>query len=225
MKKLLARLADPHGDALLKEREMSALRKKLLMSVAAIAICAVGHLPSASAQISGVGGDASTRFFLRGTDSRICLYKINVSLGPPVSHCYGPYPGWLPIALTTRADRNTVVLWRNTDERISLWLVDPNLNWFYSKIYPNPGWIAEGLSADTDGGSWTRLIWRDTEGRISVYVMDPNLNFGPFGTYGPYPGLEPDSAQASAKSSVSAAADRKAAAAMETDVASAPVPK
>jgi hypothetical protein len=157
---------------------MSALRKKLLMAVAAIAICTLGHPPDASAQTSGIGGDGNTRFVWRGTDSSICLWKLNPGLGFLNSHCYGPFDGWLPIAVTTTNDNNTVVLWRFTDGTVSLWLVDSNLNFLFSKVYgPFPGWIAEGLSADTDGFSFSRLIWRETQGSVSVWCLDPSLTF------------------------------------------------
>jgi hypothetical protein len=191
---------------------MNAL-KKFLAAVAAITMWATIQPGTLSAQTSGIGGDANTRLLWRGTDSRISLWKLDPSLNRVTDHVYGPYDTWLPIALTTRKDNNTVVLWRNTT--ISLWMVDTNLNFVTSKEYgPYAGWIGDSLSADTDGASYIRVIWRETDGRVSVWCVDPNLNFCGSQAYGPYFGYDPGTAAAARKPAASGPADTKAAAAM-----------
>jgi hypothetical protein len=177
-----------------------------------------------SAQNSGVAGDGTFRLMWRGTNSLVSLWSLDSSnnINVVTSHEYGPFYGWLPIALTTANNGNSYILWRNTNGSISLWLVDANLNFVGSHIYgPFDGWTAESLSVDTANTNRFRVLWRDTEGRISIWIVDPSLNmissriYGPFFGFDPTPGaVVPKSAQRS-QSGGNQEADRNAAAAMK----------
>jgi hypothetical protein len=190
--------------------------KKLLAVVAAITMWATIQPGTASAQSSGIGGDGVTRILWTGTDGRISLWK----LGGP-SAAYGPYDGWIPVAITTRNDNKTVVLWRRTDGLMTVWLVDTNLN-YISQVYFGPyyGWVPESLSVDTNGNDWIRVIWKETQGSVSVWFLDGNLVYQGSNVYGPYFGWNPAVAGNAAASSP---ANTKAAAGM-TATPSSPKP-
>jgi hypothetical protein len=167
-------------------------RKKLLAIAAAVTMWASIHPGTASAQNSGIGGDGYTRLLWRNTDYHISLWKIAPNWAGAGAHEYGPYPGYIPVALTTDKFNYSYVLWRYTDGSISLWLVDPNLNFVTSHVYgPYPGYIAKGLSADAGGSANIRVIWRHTTGSVSVWNVDGNLNLVSSGAYGPYGGWDP----------------------------------
>ena len=165
-------------------------RNRLLAIAAAFTIWATIQPGTVSAQNSGVGGDGFTRLLWRGTDYRISLWKLDGNLNLVLLREYGPYTGWIPIAITTAANNNTYVLWRNTDGAISLWLVDANLNFVNSHLYgPFPGWIAKGLSTGGNSPNF-RVIWRFTNGLASVWNVDGNLNFVTGPLYGPFFGWD-----------------------------------
>jgi hypothetical protein len=202
--------------------------KKLLAITAAITMWAVIQPGTLAAQTSGIGGDGWTRLMWRGTDSSISLWKVDPNLKNPMSHQYGPYDGWVPIAITTANNSYTYVLWRHTNGTAQLWLVDPKLNFITNKLYgPFTGWIAESLSANTTSGDNTfRLIWRETNGSAGVWALDSGLTGFKFQTLGPVPGFNPGSAAAALNPSASGPADAKAAAAMGTNSSpTIPVPK
>jgi hypothetical protein len=170
---------------------MSTLRKKLLV-VATVAIVWTAIQPgTASAQTSGIGNDGFTRVLWRATDGSISLWKLDASLNLATAHAYGPYAGWVPIAMTVAENDNTYVLWRYTDGSISLWEVDSNLNIVTSHVYgPYTGWIAQGLSSGGPG-SQLRVIWKYTNGMISVWRLDASLTLLGSRAYGPYFGYDP----------------------------------
>jgi hypothetical protein len=142
------------------------IRTNALAIVAASTMWSVFQPGTASAQSSGIGGDASTRLLWTATDSSISLWKLDSVLNQLGGHTYGPYDGWTPVAITTTNNNNTCVLWKYTDGRISLWTVNPNLNYLSSTVYgPYTGWAAQSLSPDTNGNDWIRVIWRETKGR------------------------------------------------------------
>jgi hypothetical protein len=174
-------------------RDTMSARKSMLAIAAAVAMWATIQPATVLAQNSGLGGDGATRLMWRGTDYSISLWKLDANLNLVTSHVYGPYPGYIPIAITTDSFSYTYVLWRYTDGSISLWLVDPNLNFVNSHIYgPYTGYIAKGLSVDTSGSkSNFRVIWRYTNGSVSVWNVDGNLNFVASHVYGPYFGWDP----------------------------------
>jgi hypothetical protein len=171
--------------------------KKLLAIATTATICTTIHLGAVFAQTSGIGGDGITRVLWRGTDSSISLWAVDSNLNFITSHLYGPYAGWLPIAMTTDYGGYTYVLWRNTDSTITLWLVDPNLNFVTSKVYgPYAGWLAQGLSVSTSNGSQNfRVTWRHSNGALSVWNVDGNLNLVNSQLYGPFFGFDPGSAK------------------------------
>lgn len=166
--------------------------KKLLAVATAVTMWATIQPGPVSAQSSGIGGDGFTRLLWRGTDYHISLWKLDANLNGAGFHEYGPYVGWIPVALTTDSFNYSYVLWRNTDGSISLWLVDPNLNYVNSHVYgPYPGWIAKGLSVDTGGSPNIRVIWRYTNGTVGVWNVDGSLNYVSSKNYGPYFGFDP----------------------------------
>lgn len=168
-------------------------RKKLLAAAAAVTMWATVQPVTVSAQNSGTGGDGYTRLLWRATDYSISLWTLDQNLTFVNYHEYGPFAGWIPVALTTDTSSYSYVLWRNTDGRMSLWLVDSNLNYVNDHIYgPYPGWTVKGLSADTSGRSNNfRVIWRYTDGSVMVWNVDGNLNFVTAQAYGPYFGYDP----------------------------------
>ncbi len=193
--------------------------KKLLALVAATTMWATiqpGTLSAqpvswSPAQTSGIGGDAITRVLWKGTDGRIALWKLNPNITYNSSVGFGPYDGWIPIAITTAADNNTYVLWQRWDGLVTIWLVNANLQYVTQKTYgPYAGWFAESLSADTNGNSFCRILWRHTQGSISVWSLNQNLDYVTSQVYGPYFGYSPS------KESVSDPANTKVAAAMDT---------
>jgi hypothetical protein len=200
---------------------MISVMRKTAVYVVVMAVMVWGNILPLSAQNSGVGGDSVTRLLWIGTDSRISLWKLDVFLNVISSHEYGPYAGWLPIAITVAMNNETYVLWRNTDGSISLWVLDPNLNFLQSKNYgPFPGWLAESLSPDTSGPSDLRLIWRNTNGSVGVWYLAPSGDVVRTANYGPFFGYAPGNAgdySASSATAAEAAANAKAAAAMATD--------
>lgn len=178
---------------------MSTLRSKLFVLAAVIIVWTAIQPGILSAQNSGAGSDANTRLLWRATDSSISVWKLNTSLGFVTSRVYGPYDGWLPIAITTGANNNTYVLWRHTTGLVSLWVLNTNLDFVSSVLYgPYNGWIAETLSIDTNGNSFPRLIWRNTNGAVSIWLLNPSLGFVTSALYGPYFGYDPGSASAAA---------------------------
>ena len=168
------------------------VRKKLLAVAAAVTMWATIQPGAVFAQTSGIGGDGNTRLLWRGTDSSISLWELNSSLGLITSHAYGPYTYWTPIAITTANNNHTYVLWRYTDNSISLWDVDPNLNYVTSHVYgPYAGYVAKGLSVETNGTNTLRVIWRYYDGSVAVWSVDSNLNYLGSQGYGPYFGWDP----------------------------------
>ena len=200
---------------------MNRLSKKLLFMAAATTMWVAAFQPGiVSAQTSGIGGDGYTRLLWRATNGSISLWKLNPFLASPVSHVYGPYATWEPVAITTAQNSWTYVLWRNTNNSISLWAVDPNLIYRFSKQYgPYPGWIAETLSADTsgNGSSNLRLIWKNVNGQVSIWSLDSSVNLGRNAVYGPYFGYNPGPTNGAAvTASTPGATDPEAATAMKS---------
>jgi hypothetical protein len=165
-------------------------RNKLTATVAAVAMWASFQPGTASAQNSSVGSDGITRLMWRNTDYHISLWNLDGNLNFMIFHEYGPFPGWIPIAITTAPNNNTYVLWRNTDGRISIWLVDANLNQLgFHEYGPFAGWIAKGLGGG--GTNDCRIIWRNTDGRVSVWDVNQSLNVVQFREQGPFVGWDP----------------------------------
>jgi len=174
--------------------------KKLLI-MAAVATMWTAIAPGVlSAQTSGVGCDGYTRFMWRGTDSRISLWRVDGNLNNSFGIQYGPYDGWVPVALTVLCNNYTYVMWKYTDGSISLWKVDPNLNYVTSRVYgPYAGWIPESLSPDQAYPGYFRVLWRETQGAISIWGVDSNLALQFSRIYGPYFGFDPSIGAASTR--------------------------
>jgi hypothetical protein len=197
---------------------MKVLGKKLFFMAAATAMWVAAIQPGVlSAQTSGVGGDGFTRLLWRGTDGSISLWKLDGNLNEVAFHVYGSSPDYDPIAITAAANSYTYVLWRNTDNSISLWGVDPALNFAFYKAYgPYPGFIAETLSADTNGNSTLRLVWRNTNGQADVWFLDAALNYIRSKVYVNSFGYNPGPASGAAVTAATpGTADPQAAAAMK----------
>ena len=66
-------------------------------------------------------------------------------------------------------------MWRGTDGSISLWKLDPVLNFVGSHNYgPYAGWSPVAL---TMLGNNTYVLWSATDGTANIWVLDANLNF------------------------------------------------
>src|SRR5260370_3307481 len=109
------------------EHDMST-PKKLLAIATTATICTTIHLGAVFAQTSGIGGDGITRVLWRGTDSSISLWAVDSNLNFITSHLYGPYAGWLPIAMTTDYGGFTYFLLGKKKKTIPLLLV---VSYFY----------------------------------------------------------------------------------------------
>ncbi|MGB6175968.1 MAG: hypothetical protein WBF43_06455 [Methylocella sp.] len=92
-------------------------------------------------------------------------------------------------------DANTRLLWRGTDNRISLWKLDHSLNYVTSTVYgPYDTWLPIALTTNADNN--TVVLWRNTNGSISLWKVDPNLNYVTSVLYGPYAGWTADALSA-----------------------------
>lgn len=210
---------------------LSFLRKRLLLIAASAMTACVAMHPS-FAQTTGVGSDAYTRVMLKGWASSILLLRVDKNLNQsallqPVG--YGPYDGWIPIAMTVAANNYSYVLWRRTGGQITLWKLDGGFNLISHAEYgPYYAWLAESLGIDTDGASYLRLIWRNVDGNVDIWCVDPNLNYCGDKQQGSYQGYPQEagtvsSAETPAESPAARTSQTTAAAAMITD-APAPVP-
>lgn len=167
------------------------LRKTFFVIAAVITLGGAIQPSNMFAQTSGVGSDGYTRFMWWGNNSAISIWRLDPRLGGPVSHAYGPYDGWTPMALTVGSNNYTYVLWKNANGTISIWSVDPNLNYVASQAWgPYAGWIPVSISISQDGANTLRVIWRGTQGEASVWALDANLNLLTYVAYGPYPGWD-----------------------------------
>jgi WD40 repeat protein len=170
---------------------MNALRKKLLV-VTAVTFVSMAVQPGIlSAQTSGLGTDGFTRVLWKATDGSISLWKFDASLnsvGSPKN--YGPFGGFVPVAMTTAPSNETYVLWKSTDGSISIWRLNADLDFLTSRAYgPFTGWIAQGLS--TGPGNRLRLIWRYTTGILSIWDLDAGMTLANARMYGPFFGYDP----------------------------------
>ena len=89
---------------------------------------------------------------------------------------YGSFPGWTAATLSTGADNNTRLLWRNQDGRVDVWNVDTGrgidaANVISSTHYGSfAGWTATGMAVGSD--NHTRLLWTNQDGRANVWNVD-----------------------------------------------------
>jgi len=190
----LPKAKQPNGVPLQDDYEREAktmttrLRKTLFVMAAVIILGGAIQPNILFAQTSGVGSDGYTRFMWTGNNFAISIWRLDPSLGGPVSRVYGPYDGWMPRALTVGSNNYTYVLWRNDNGSMSIWSVDPNLNYVTSHAYgPYAGWIPDSISVSQDGANTLRVIWRGTQGEASVWALDTNLKLLTVAAYGPFP--------------------------------------
>lgn len=172
------------------------LRKTLFVMAAVITLGSIIQPSILFAQTSGVGSDGYTRFMWWGNNTAISIWRLDPSLGGPVSRAYGPYDGWVPMALTVGSNNYTYVLWESANGplltgQISIWSLDPNLNYVTSHVYgPYTGWNPVSISVSQDGANTLRVIWSGSQGQVSVWALDANLNLLTYAGYGPYPGWD-----------------------------------
>ena len=89
-------------------------------------------------------------------------------------------------------DGNTRLLWKGTNQSISLWELDSNLNYIGSHVYgPYPGFLPQSITTACNNNTY--VLWLRTDGLVSIWQVDANLNFVTQQSYGPYPGWIPDS--------------------------------
>src|ERR1700730_15124418 len=85
-------------------------------------------------------------------------------------------------------DGYTRNFWYGTDCRISVWKLDPNLNFVTSHDYgPYTGWCPIALTVAHDNNTY--VLWRYYDNSISLWLLDPNLNYLNSHVYGPYAGF------------------------------------
>ncbi|APV50800.1 hypothetical protein BWI17_14555 [Betaproteobacteria bacterium GR16-43] len=69
-------------------------------------------------------------------------------------------------------NRNADLLWRNTDGRQAIWLMDGITSTSMAEIIgAGTGWMVTNV-ADFDGNGKTDLVWEHTDGRIAIYLMN-----------------------------------------------------
>jgi hypothetical protein len=91
---------------------------------------------------------------------------------------------------TVGADGYTRAMWRGTDGSISLWKLDPVLNYVGSHPYgPYPGYSPVAL---TMLGNNAYVLWRYTDGTATIWLVDTNLNLVGSVNFGPERGWEPE---------------------------------
>jgi hypothetical protein len=88
-------------------------------------------------------------------------------------------------------DGHTRVLWRGTDSRISLWILDGLLppgqgHSIFKEWEKIDGWLPIAVTA---ADTITYLLWRNTDGTASIWKLDSALNLVKSQTYGPFPGF------------------------------------
>jgi hypothetical protein len=129
--------------------------------------------------------------------------------------------------MTVLCNNYTYVLWKNTNGSISLWKVDPNLNYVSSNVFgPFEGWIPESLSPDQANPGSIRVLWRETMGLISIWVVDSNVNLALNKVYGPFFGFDPHADAVGGRVvGGSSTASGQAAEAMKVNVGSTPMPQ
>ncbi len=163
--------------------------RKLLLIVAVAALSAVTQSNMSAGQVLAVGNDGKTRVLWHGTDGRISLWVVNSALAIESFREFGPFVGYLPVAITVGTDLRTRVLWRGTDGRISFWILDTALNLASFKEFgPFFGYLPETFDIGNDGN--TRVLWKRTDGLISLWVVDGALNVISFKEFGPFFGYE-----------------------------------
>jgi len=168
----------------------SILRRLSILAVAS-AIWIASMQPGISvAQTSGVGWDGYTRLLWRASDQHAALWTLDSNLNFVSGIGYGPYFGWVPVALTTGNKNYSYVLWRTTTGNAAIWLLDPYLNYVTGLTTgDNPGWTPETLSTGT-GYSNLRLTWRRYDAALTIMAFDQNLNYQGAAFYGPYFGYD-----------------------------------
>ena len=88
-------------------------------------------------------------------------------------------------------DGYTRWIWYGTDGSVSLWLLNPSLNYVGSHVYgPYAGWTPISIEVSSSTNVAYQL-WRYTDGTASIWILDANLNFIKSSTFGPVSGWIP----------------------------------
>ena len=88
-------------------------------------------------------------------------------------------------------DGYTRWMWFGTDGSVSLWLLNPSLNYVGSHVYgPYAGWTPISIEVSSSTNVAYQL-WRYTDGTASIWILDANLNFIKSSTFGPVSGWIP----------------------------------
>ena len=137
---------------------------------------ASANMPSTATPTSlSVGPDNQTQVLWSTTAGYLSLWSINdwsgsTSSGPMTYYNYGPYPGFLPAAISVGADLRTRVAWCRTDGYLALW--SESGGGFAQNVYgPYP---ASGSSpALTCGYRGDGLrAWKQSGGVTTYYLYD-----------------------------------------------------
>lgn len=84
-------------------------------------------------------------------------------------------------------DGYTRNFWIGTDGRISVWKLDPNLNFVTSHDYgPYADYSPIALTVAPNNNTY--VLWRYSDGSAELWLLDPNLNYVSSHQYGPYTG-------------------------------------
>ena len=81
-------------------------------------------------------------------------------------------------------DGYTRTMWRGTDGSISIWKLDPALNFVGLHNYgPYAGAVPVALITTANNNSY--VLWNFTDGTANIWVLDANLNFITGSNFGP----------------------------------------
>jgi photosystem II stability/assembly factor-like uncharacterized protein len=116
---------------------------------------------------ASVGGATILWTSARGEMSLASIgFTGSVAMGPT----YGPYFGWSAVAVASRTDASTWVLWRCSDGRSGMTQHRAGELEAALRFDASPGWAAEDLTVGIDGRP--RLLRVNSDGRAEVSTVD-----------------------------------------------------
>ena len=147
-----------------------------------------------SGEAMAVGPDGKTRVVWANTNGQGALWTAtaegafeSVSINGPHHDGFGGF--WKPIDIAVGADNKMRVLWRRSDGRASLWLVNSGYG-LEAGVDHGPFTNAVPLSLSVGGDGKTRLMW-NTQGSFHLWLLSPTGVYESQTAHGPYPGWMP----------------------------------
>ena len=131
-----------------------------------------------------MGAFSSPHMFLKG--SMMSVRKRLLAVAAAVTMWAVIQPGAVSAQTSgIGPDGYTRFAWRGTDNSISLWQLDPSLNFYNSHAYgPYPGWTPLAITTAHNNNSY--VLWQYYDGTVTVWEVDTFLNYVTQKFYGPY---------------------------------------